>query len=196
MAASRDYDLGMIINPDAGDEQARAIVERVTTAVAGTGGQVVRVNAQGRRRLAYPIEHHRDGLYFFFDLIMPPEGVTELDRLLRVNEDVVRHLILARDPRVVAQQRQRDAEAEAQAEADAQARAAAQAAAEARAAEAPVRAPDETPAEAAEPAADEPVAAEPAEAEAEAAEPVAAEPDETSETAEEEQGTTEPEANA
>ncbi len=183
MAASRDYDLGLIINPEAGDEQARAIVDRVTTAVAGTGGQVVRVNAQGRRRLAYPIDHHRDGLYFFFDLIMPPEGVTELDRLLRVNEDVVRHLILVRDARVVAQQRQRDAEAEAQAEADAQARAAAQAEAEARAAAAPVAEP---PAEAAE------AVGEPA---AEAAEPVAAEAAETSETVEE-PGTNEPEANA
>ena len=183
MAASRDYDLGLIINPEAGDDQARAIVDRVTTAVAGTGGQVVRVNAQGRRRLAYPIDHHRDGLYFFFDLIMPPEGVTELDRLLRVNEDVVRHLILVRDARVVAQQRQRDAEAEAQAEADAQARATAQAEAEARAAAAPVAEP---PAEAAE------AVGEPAAEAAEAGAPVAAE---TSETVEE-PGTNEPEANA
>lgn len=197
MAGSRDYDLGMIVNPDAGDEQARAIVDRVTTAVAGSGGQVVRVNAQGRRRFAYPIEHHRDGLYFFFDLILPPEGVTELDRLLRVNEDVIRHLILVRDARVVAQQRQRDAEAEAQAEADAQARALAQAEAEARAAEARAQAPAE-PAEApAEPVAEtlaEPVAEAPAEPVAETpTEPVAAE---TGETAEEEQAITEPEANA
>ncbi len=177
MAASRDYDLGMIINPEAGDEQARAIVDRVTTTVAGTGGQVVRVNAQGRRRLAYPIDHHRDGLYFFVDLIMPPEGVTELDRLLRVNEDVVRHLILVRDPRAVAQQRQREAEAEA----EAQARAAAQAEAESRAAETPGE-----PAEGAATAAR--VSAEPAEP---------AEVAETDETAEEEPGTTEePEANA
>ena len=187
MVDSRDYDLGMIVNPDAGDEQARAIVDRVTTLVAGSGGQVVRVNAQGRRRLAYPIEHHRDGLYFFLDLILPPEGVTELDRLLRVNEDVMRHLILARDARVVAQQRQRDAEAEAQAEADARARAIAQAEAEARAAEAAAHAPAEAPAE--------PVA-EPAEA----AQPAAAETAEPAAKQEQEQGeaqaTTEPEANA
>ena len=189
MAASRDYDLGVIINPDAGDEQARAIVDRVTTTVGGIGGQVVRVNAQGRRRLAYPIDHHRDGLYFYFDLIMPPEGVTELDRLLKVNEDVVRHLILVRDPRAIAQQRQREAEAEAQAEADAQARAAAQAEAEAVAAETPVAETTAEPVAAAEAEAEaaEPVAAEPV-----AAEPVAAEPDEMVE----EPGTTEPEANA
>jgi small subunit ribosomal protein S6 len=118
----RDYELGIIINPEVGDEQARAIVERVTQFVGNNGGQVVRVNAWGRRHLTYPIEHHRDGLYFFFDLVLPPQLVAELERTLRVNEDVMRHLILVRDPRVVAQQRQRDAELEAQA-----ARAAAQA---------------------------------------------------------------------
>jgi small subunit ribosomal protein S6 len=114
---ARDYDLGIIVNPEVGDEQARAIVERVTQTIAANDGQVIRVNAVGRRRLAYPIEHHRDGLYFFFDLTMPPTSVTEIERTLRVNEDIIRHLLLLRDPRTVAQQRQREAEAEAEARA-------------------------------------------------------------------------------
>ena len=125
---ARDYELGLIINPDVGDEQARAIVDRVTQTVAAGDGQVMRVNAWGRRRLAYPIEHHRDGLYFFFDLILAPEAISEIERLLRVNEAVLRHLIKVRDPRVVEQQRQREAEAEAQAAAQAEVQAAAQAA--------------------------------------------------------------------
>lgn len=113
---ARDYDLGIIINPDVGDEQARAIVERVTQSITANDGQVVRVNAVGRRRLAYPIDRHRDGLYFFFDFTIPPEAASELERTLRVNESVIRHLMLVRDPRFVAQQRQREAEAEAQAQ--------------------------------------------------------------------------------
>ncbi len=120
---ARDYELGLIINPDVGDDQARAIVDRLTQTVAASDGQVVRVNAWGRRRLAYPIEHHRDGLYFFFDLILAPTAVTELDRSLRVNEAVLRHIVKVRDPRIVEQQRQREAEAEAQAAAQAAAQA-------------------------------------------------------------------------
>src|SRR5271165_2085411 len=69
---ARDYELGIVVNPDVGDEQARAIVERITHVVATLEGQVVRVNAVGRRRLAYPIDHHRDGLYFYFDLMLGP----------------------------------------------------------------------------------------------------------------------------
>jgi small subunit ribosomal protein S6 len=121
---ARDYDLGLIINPDVGDEQTRAIVERMTQFVVTHGGQVVRVNAWGRKHLAYPIQRHRDGLYFWFDLILPPEAVSELDRTLRVNEDIVRHLIRLRDPRTVGQARQREAELDAQAAAHAAAQAA------------------------------------------------------------------------
>ncbi len=128
---ARDYELGIVVNPDVGDEQARAIVERITHVVATLDGQVVRVNAVGRRRLAYPIDHHRDGLYFYFDLMLGPTSVTEIERSLRVNEDIIRHLILVRDPRVVAQLRAREAEAQAR-EAEAQAR---EAEAQARAAE-------------------------------------------------------------
>ena len=151
---ARDYELGIIINPDAGDERARAIVERVTQVVNTQGGQVVRVDAWGRRHLAYPIERHRDGLYFWFDLILPPQAVAEVERILRVNEDVMRQLVTLRDPRVVTQKRQREADLAAQAEAHAVAQAAAAAAA-AEAAETP--AAEAIPAEAiaAEPAAPE-----------------------------------------
>ena len=164
---ARDYELGLVLSPDVGDEQARAIVERVTQYVANNDGQVVRVNAWGRRHLAYPIQHHRDGLYFWFDLMLTPESVKGLERLLYVNEEVIRHLVKLRDPRVIAQQRQRDAEADVQAAAQA----AAQAAQATQAAAAPAAA--EPAAQAAPVEAAEPQAAEPAPVEA--AEPQAAE---------------------
>ena len=200
---ARDYELGIIVNPDVGDDQARVIVERITQTIASDEGQVVRVNAWGRRRLAYPIERHRDGLYFFFDMILDPEATSELERTIRVNEDILRHLLKVRDPRVVTQQRQREAEADAQAAAQA-----AQAAEAAAQAPAPTEPPAATEAEAAEaaeaaevvpeaalaePAAEETESAltpEAAPASMEEAEPEAAK----SENGEEESDTAEPEA--
>lgn len=132
----RDYELGVIINPDVGEDQTRGIVDRVTHFVTNNDGTVVRVNAWGRRHMAYPIERHRDGLYYWFDLILPPTAVAELERSLRVNEDIIRHLLKTRDPRIVVQARQREAEAEAHAQARAAAQAEEHAAAQARAAEA------------------------------------------------------------
>jgi small subunit ribosomal protein S6 len=166
----RDYELGVILNPDLGEDQTRTLVDRVTHYVTNNDGTVVRVNAWGRRHMAYPIERHRDGLYYWFDLILPPTAVAELERSLRVNEDVIRHLLKTRDPRVVVQARQREAEAEAhaqaraaaQAEEHAAAAAQAQAAREAPEAEAPeaeapeAEAPEEAPASEAEAASEAP----------------------------------------
>ena len=132
MARERDYELGIVLAPETPDEQARAIVERITNAVTAQGGVVVRINAWGRRRLAYPIEHHRDGLYYFFDLQLPPTSVVEIERLIGVNEDIIRHLLKARDPRVIGDERKRAEEAEIRARQEAEARAAAEAEAAAR----------------------------------------------------------------
>jgi small subunit ribosomal protein S6 len=110
---TRDYELGFILNPEVTEEQTRTILERVEQIVANHGGQVVKVNQWGRRRLAYPIEHHRDGLYVFIDMILTPETVAELDRTLRVSEAVLRHMVKKRDPKTVQKEREARAAAAA-----------------------------------------------------------------------------------
>jgi small subunit ribosomal protein S6 len=102
----RDYELGFILNPEVSEEQTRAILERIELIVKNYDGQVVKVNQWGRRRLAYPIQHHRDGFYVFFDMILTPETVLELDRTLKVSEEVMRHLVKRRDPKAVQKERE------------------------------------------------------------------------------------------
>ncbi len=120
----RDYELGFILNPEVSEEQNNAIIGRIQQIVTNHDGQVVRVNQWGRRRLAYPIEHQRDGFYVFFDMILTPETVSELDRTLKVTEEVLRHIIIRRDPKIVQKEREeREARAAAQAAAAAQAQA-------------------------------------------------------------------------
>jgi len=109
----RDYELGFILNPEVSEEQTRAILGRVEQVVANHSGQIVRVNQWGRRRLGYPIEHHRDGFYVFIDMILTPETVIELDRTLKVSEEVLRHLIKRRDPKTVQKEREARAAAAA-----------------------------------------------------------------------------------
>jgi small subunit ribosomal protein S6 len=121
---TRDYELGFILNPEVSEEQTQAILNRVEQIVATHGGQIVQVNKWGRRRLSYPIEHHRDGNYIFLDMILTPETVAELDRTLRVSEEVLRHLMKRRDSRTVQKEREaRAAAAAAAAGAEAQAQA-------------------------------------------------------------------------
>jgi len=111
----RDYELGFILNPEVSEEQTSAILERIEKIVKNYDGQVVKVNQWGRRRLAYPIEHHRDGFYVFIDMILTPETVLELDRTLKVSEEVMRHIVKRRDPKVVQKEREEREEREARA---------------------------------------------------------------------------------
>ena len=102
----RDYELGFILNPEVSEDETRAILDRVSQVVANYGGQVVRVNPWGRRRLAYPIERHRDGNYIFVDMILTPETVAELERTMMVSEIVLRHMVKRRDPKAVQKERE------------------------------------------------------------------------------------------
>ncbi|GAC1423930.1 MAG: hypothetical protein NVS4B1_32930 [Ktedonobacteraceae bacterium] len=108
----RDYELGIILNPEVSEEETRAILGRLEQIVTTYGGQTVRVQQWGRRRLAYLIERHRDGYYIFIDMILTPETVSELERTLKVSEIVLRHMFRRRDPKAVQQERE-DREARA-----------------------------------------------------------------------------------
>ena len=112
---TRDYELAFILNPEVSEEQTQTILGRVDQVVANYGGRIVKVNQWGRRRLAYPIERHRDGLYVFIDMILTPETVNELERTLRVSEEVLRHMVKRRDPKIVQKEREDREAREAQA---------------------------------------------------------------------------------
>jgi len=122
---SRDYELGLILNPEVSEEEIRTLLGRIEQIVANYGGQIVKVNQWGRRRLAYPIERHRDGYYIFIDSILTPETVAEIERTLRVSEIVLRYMMKRRDSKTVQKEREARAAAAAQAEAASQAEASA-----------------------------------------------------------------------
>jgi len=111
----RDYELGFILSPEVSEEETRALLERVEQIVATYGGQIVKINQWGRRRLAYPIERHRDGFYVFIDMILTPETVAEIERTLTVSEIVLRHMVKRRDPKAVQKEREEREEREARA---------------------------------------------------------------------------------
>jgi len=180
---SRDYELAFILNPEVNEEETRGTLERVEQIVAANGGQIIKINQWGRRRLAYPIQRFRDGHYVFIDMILTPETVAELERMLKVSEQVLRYMVVKRDPKAVQKEREERAEREARAAAAAAANEAAAAAASAVAvAEAPAEtsetapAAEETPVETPAETTEAPAAVEetPAPAEEAAAEPTPA----------------------
>jgi small subunit ribosomal protein S6 len=92
----RDYDLALILKPDLGDEGINAVSERVGGWIAAGGGEVVNVTNAGRKRLAYPIKHSRDGAYVVLQIRSRPQGLGEVERNLKLADDVLRHFVTVR----------------------------------------------------------------------------------------------------
>jgi small subunit ribosomal protein S6 len=98
----RRYELMLVIRPDVADDKSQALVDRTTRQIATAGGQIVKVAPWGRRRLAYPIDRHREGSYHIILFEAPPEAIVELEHSLLITEEVIRHLVTRVDRPVKA----------------------------------------------------------------------------------------------
>lgn len=90
----RDYELVFIVSPEVAEENLPAAVGKVTQFVTAGGGTVADVQPWGKRKLAYPIRRFTEGNYFVAQLKLEPKAAKELERGLRISEEVIRHLLV------------------------------------------------------------------------------------------------------
>jgi small subunit ribosomal protein S6 len=107
------YENVFIARQDISTAQVEALTETFATLVAEQGGKVEKREYWGLRNLAYRIKKNRKGHYVLFNLDAPPGAVSELERNMRINEDVLRYLTvrveeLEAGPSAVLQNRGRD----------------------------------------------------------------------------------------
>jgi small subunit ribosomal protein S6 len=88
---TRAYELMIIVDQDVDDAGNKAVADRVKEMVEADGGSVPTVDNWGRRRFAYPINHKSEGVYTVFEIVTEAPNLDELDRFLRLADDVVRH---------------------------------------------------------------------------------------------------------
>jgi small subunit ribosomal protein S6 len=98
----RDYELMYIARPDLDEEGLQAAVDSVDQLITGLGGTVVRSTSWGRRRLAYEVDHLRDGHYMLLNLRVDGGRVAEIERALTIHETVFRHLLVLQEVPVEA----------------------------------------------------------------------------------------------
>ena len=92
-----NYEVLFVIANALDDERKEAAIEAVKGIIGDGGGEVTNVNVTGTRRLAYPIEKKTEGYYVLVEFGAPPELPKELDRKLRISDDVVRHIIVKKE---------------------------------------------------------------------------------------------------
>ena len=89
----REYELVVILTPEAGEAEAAVSVDRVAGYIADRGGTVSVRESWGVRRLAYPIQNYREGNYFLMRFELDAGETQELDQTLQASQDVLRHLV-------------------------------------------------------------------------------------------------------
>ena len=90
----RNYEVVYIIKPGFDDEKYNAIIERYNTLIQNNGGEIVKVDPWGKRRLAYEIEKLREGYYVLVHFKAETTLPEELERNLKIADDIMRYLVV------------------------------------------------------------------------------------------------------
>ncbi|MEH6889569.1 30S ribosomal protein S6 [Bacillus sp. JJ864] len=90
----KKYEIMYIIRPNMEEEAQKALVERFAGVLTDNGAEIINTKDWGKRRLAYEINDLRDGFYMILNVNSNPEAVTEFDRLAKISEDIIRHIVV------------------------------------------------------------------------------------------------------
>jgi small subunit ribosomal protein S6 len=90
----RPYEVMVIVDAGLDDEVIRSTIARATTVLTESGAKVGKVDRWGKRRFAYEVNHKSEGYYAVIETTAEPASVAELDRMLGLADEVVRHKVI------------------------------------------------------------------------------------------------------
>lgn len=95
----RAYEMMTIIHPDLDTESLEKSVKKIEELIKNNSGKLDSVDHWGKKRFAYEINHLKDGNYSIFNFSGKPETITEVDRVLKISDDIIRFMIVRRTDR-------------------------------------------------------------------------------------------------
>ncbi|MDE5414147.1 MULTISPECIES: 30S ribosomal protein S6 [Alkalihalobacterium] len=90
----RKYEIMYIIAPNLDEAATKELVERFNGVLTTNGAEIEKVEEKGKRRLAYEINDFREGYYVLINVMANPEAIAEFNRLVKINENIIRLLIV------------------------------------------------------------------------------------------------------
>ncbi|WP_353930070.1 30S ribosomal protein S6 [Okeanomitos corallinicola TIOX110] len=91
------YETMYIIRPDLGDEQVEQVVTKYQNFLTEQGAENLEIQNRGKRRLAYEIDRHRDGIYIQLNYTAPAAAIAPFERAMRLSEEVIRYLTIKQE---------------------------------------------------------------------------------------------------
>lgn len=111
----REYETMIIAKPELPEAELSKLVARIEGIIGNEGGQIIKKDTWGVRKLSYPINKSTRGLYFVYDVATSQENVKELDRVLKLDENVLRSMIIKLADTVNVEDRKIELQKEAEA---------------------------------------------------------------------------------
>ncbi|MGH9165893.1 MAG: 30S ribosomal protein S6 [Acidimicrobiales bacterium] len=90
----RAYEVMVILEPGLEEDDIRATINRATELISTRGGRPGRVERWGKRRFAYEVNHGWEGIYILMEASGEPEVMSDLDRMLSLADEVIRHKVI------------------------------------------------------------------------------------------------------
>ncbi len=87
-----NYESVLIARQDLGAAQVNTLVSELSEVIKKEGGEVVKIDNWGLKNLAYRIKKNRKGHYVLLNIVAPASAISEYERLIRLNEDVIRYM--------------------------------------------------------------------------------------------------------
>jgi len=94
---NRTYEIMFIVRPDVEEAELDKLIEGFSANVTSGGGEVKSVEKMGRRRLAYTVRKFNDGFYVLLNVAAQGSLITEIERRLRVSEQVIKFITVRMD---------------------------------------------------------------------------------------------------
>lgn len=94
---THNYEIMFIVRPDVDEEKLKATREKIQATITGNGGEITDTKDMGKRRLAYEINKYREGVYTVYNFKATADVVNELDHVIRISDDIMRHIIVNMD---------------------------------------------------------------------------------------------------
>ncbi|HPZ44320.1 MAG TPA: 30S ribosomal protein S6 [Bacillota bacterium] len=93
----RKYEVIFILRPDLDEEKNTEVIEKFKTLIESHGGEILKLDKWGKRKLAYEVKKFREGLYVLIQMKAESKVATELDRVFKITDEVLRHMIIRED---------------------------------------------------------------------------------------------------
>jgi small subunit ribosomal protein S6 len=98
----RHYEVMVILDAGLEEDAIRALVDRATKSLTSNGATVGKVDRWGKRRFAYEVDHRSEGYYLLVNFEAEPAAISELDRMLGLADEVIRHKVIRLPEKVTA----------------------------------------------------------------------------------------------